>query len=341
MTGIFADWQPRYAEAGICTFPVRDKRPAVKGYLRLGSRTSEQLALKFANDNAFGFACKRNRITVLDVDTPDERVLADALAENGPTPIIVRSGSGNWQAWYRHDGENRRVRPDPTKPIDILGDGFVVAPPSHGSRGQYQFIEGSLADISNLPTRRAPPQTSSVYNRLTPLSSFPLTPAEGEKTGKIGTRNNALWRAAMVSARKCDTMEQLMGEVMKVNQEYPEPLPAEEVLKVIASAWGYHVEGRNWVGGEGRASVAREEILAFPGNHTLRLWLLLKQSHSGRDKPFAISQTKVGAMLGIRQQHMHRHIGELIDTGYIQRVHQGKGKGDPHQYVLLDRGISS
>ncbi|WP_394893418.1 bifunctional DNA primase/polymerase [Mesorhizobium sp. AaZ16] len=144
-------------------FPERDKRPAVKGYLKIGDRTSEQLALKFANDNAFGFACKRSQITVLDVDAPDERLLADALDQHGPSPLIIRSGSGNFQAWYRNNGEGRRVRPDPAKPIDILGDGFVVAPPSQGSKGQYQIIAGTLDDIERLPTMRRP-CTRNVHN---------------------------------------------------------------------------------------------------------------------------------------------------------------------------------
>ena len=26
------------------------------------------------------------------------------------------------------------------------------------------------------------------------------------------------------------------------------PLPAEEVLRIVASAWGYEVEGKNWFG---------------------------------------------------------------------------------------------
>jgi len=69
------------------------------------------------------------------VDTPDERVLADALGRHGPTPLVIRSGSGNWQAWYRNGGEPRRVRPWADKPIDILGDGFTVAPPSRGVQG--------------------------------------------------------------------------------------------------------------------------------------------------------------------------------------------------------------
>jgi hypothetical protein len=114
--GLFAEWQPIYAEHGIATFPVvidggGGKRPAVKGYLKVGSILSRELAIRFPDNDAFGFALGRsNRITVLDVDTSDERVLSDALAKHGASPLIVRSGSGNWQAWYRHGGESRHVR---------------------------------------------------------------------------------------------------------------------------------------------------------------------------------------------------------------------------------------
>ncbi|WP_157726824.1 bifunctional DNA primase/polymerase [Qipengyuania flava] len=87
----FGEWQPRYEEAGIATFPVRDKKPAVQGYLKAGLRASRQFAGRFAAEEAFGFACKRNNICVLDVDTPSEQTLCDALAKFGPTPIIVRS----------------------------------------------------------------------------------------------------------------------------------------------------------------------------------------------------------------------------------------------------------
>ena len=101
--GAFAEWQPRYAQHGIATFPVvidgSGKRPAVKGYLKAGSDLSRDLALRFAANDAFGFALGRyNRITVLDVDTRDDRSLSEALAKHGPSPLIIRSGSGNWQA---------------------------------------------------------------------------------------------------------------------------------------------------------------------------------------------------------------------------------------------------
>src|SRR5262249_25727048 len=95
MTGLFAEWQPRYAERGIPTFPVREKRPAIRGYLKLGSATSARLAKKFPDADAIGFTLgKRSKITVLDVDTPDETVLADALNQYGQIRDLLDRGFG-------------------------------------------------------------------------------------------------------------------------------------------------------------------------------------------------------------------------------------------------------
>src|SRR5262249_1384687 len=113
---------------------------------------SSSLASRFGSA-ALGFMCgKRSGITVLDVDTTDERVLADALDRHGKTRIIARSGSGHFQAWYRHAGERRLIRPRRDVPIDILGGCFVVAPPSKVTKGIYDFIQGSLSDLESLPT---------------------------------------------------------------------------------------------------------------------------------------------------------------------------------------------
>ena len=102
----FRDWQPQYATHGIATFPVAigpdGKKPLVSNYARFGLRASTEIARKFPDAVAIGFMVgKRSHLTVLDVDSPDDRVLADALDRHGRTPIIVRTGSGNRQAWYR------------------------------------------------------------------------------------------------------------------------------------------------------------------------------------------------------------------------------------------------
>ena len=163
--GIFPTAQPQYAAHGIATFPVGvNKRPSVRGYPRIGLRASTELASKFADAPGLGFMCgARSRVTVLDVDTSDERLVADALSRHGPTPIVVRTASGKFHGWYRHNDERRRIRPwGDDCPIDLLGTGgFVIAPPSTTERGRYEFVQGSLDDLTSLPRMRG--LEASVY----------------------------------------------------------------------------------------------------------------------------------------------------------------------------------
>jgi hypothetical protein len=81
--GLFSRWQPHYAAHNIATFPVliteEAKRPA--NYGKVGLPGSAELASKrqFSDTDAFGFMTgPRSKITVLDVDTSDEKILASA-----------------------------------------------------------------------------------------------------------------------------------------------------------------------------------------------------------------------------------------------------------------------
>ena len=112
LKGIFSAWQPRYAEQNVVTFPVGDdKKPAVKNWQRLGPKGSAQLANKFTDADAFGFPLgPRSGVTILDVDTRDERVLHDAQDRYGESNFIVETGGG-YHAYYRYGGERRHIRP--------------------------------------------------------------------------------------------------------------------------------------------------------------------------------------------------------------------------------------
>jgi hypothetical protein len=172
MSGVFARWQPQYSEHGVATFPVsiEDKKPVVRGWRQLGLGYSAQLALKFPANDAFGFAAGgRSCITVLDIDTTDERVRDDAFARYGEPRVVVRTVSGHWHGWYRYAGEPRRVRPWRGKPIDILGKGCVVAPPSQSARSRYAFVQGSLDDLDYLTALRGldpPAHLGQGYERI-------------------------------------------------------------------------------------------------------------------------------------------------------------------------------
>ena len=94
----------------------------------------------------------RNNVTVYDVDTRDERVVADALDRHGATPIIIKTASGKWHLLYRYNGERRRIRPWDGLPIDLLGaGGFVVATPSLINGGRYEIVQGKFDDLDRLP----------------------------------------------------------------------------------------------------------------------------------------------------------------------------------------------
>jgi hypothetical protein len=267
--GAFAEWQPRYAEHGIATFPVHGKKPAVRGYLRLGLPASSKLTAKFENADAFGFALRPAGIAVVDVDTPDERVLVEALDHYGPTPIVVRSGSGHFQAWYRRQDEGRRIRPDPNRPVDVLGAGYVVAPPSAGPRRLYEIIQGTLADLDRLP----------VLQQLRPTVTAPAA-----SVGQ-GARNDALWRHCMREARYCDDVDALLDVARTRNATFAPPLADAEVVKTAISAWDYTERGENWFGCGRRVITTHDEIDRLLQDHpdAFMLLMMLRRHHWGRE----------------------------------------------------------
>src|SRR6516162_1135797 len=159
MTGLYSQFQPLYADLGVTVFPCATsgtKKPLVGNYLKMGTRAAAELAKKFTDANAIGFAAgARNRITVLDVDIPDRRVLNDAVARHGEPRLIVETASGKYHGYYRHNRERRSIRAwGDELPIDLLGGGLIMAPPSLFNDGQYPIIHGTLDDIRNLTPLR-------------------------------------------------------------------------------------------------------------------------------------------------------------------------------------------
>ena len=259
--GVFQTSQAQYAAHRIATFPVgMNKRPAVRGYPKIGLRASAILASKFADAPALGFMCgRRSRVTVLDIDTSDERLLADALSRHGPTPIIVRTASGKWHAWYRHSNERRRIRPwGGDLPIDLLGTGgFVIGPPSATQRGRYEFIQGSLDDVASLPSMRG--LGASLYrSKVTVVPDdaliAPDTVAEDEPSLAVvseGRRNDTLFGHCMRHAHHCDDRDTLLEMARSFNECCVPPLKDGEVIEIVDSARRYTARGENRFGTTG------------------------------------------------------------------------------------------
>jgi hypothetical protein len=291
--GVFAEWQPAYAEAGISTFPVdaERKKPCVGNYLKGRLPASAQWARKFPEVNALGFACgKRNGLTVLDVDTTNDNVLADAFAKLGESPVVIGTASGKFHAYYHWNGEGRSVRKAALAlglagPVDILGNGYALAPPSRGSKGEYRWLQGSLADLANLPVLRLPapdPANDSALNNFQQIKGGPPT---GSEPVKEGERNATLLRACAQAAPSCRSLTALTEFAHALNQSGQwAALPRDEVERTAASAWKWQIEGSNGFAGDQYVKLTFDELGVLetsPDGHYL--FAYLKRQHWGRE----------------------------------------------------------
>jgi Bifunctional DNA primase/polymerase, N-terminal/Primase C terminal 1 (PriCT-1) len=301
--GIFTKWQPQYAERRIATFPVKaDKKPAIRRWNQITLKGSSRLAERFHESDAFGFQLgPKSQITALDVDSRDEAVLADALTCHGDTPFIVRTGGG-YHAYYSYGGERRHIRPYHNKPIDILGGGFVVAPPSISERGTYQIIAGTLDDLTNLP----PIQVA-------------LDNLRAEARIPEGRRNNTLFRFALEQARHSDTFDALLDVMRTRNMDCEPPLPDDVIISTAKSAWRYEQAGRNLVG-RGRSVLTPHSVIdELIGEHqdAFVLLTLLQRHHWGRN--FVLANAMADQLCWSRKRFAATR-ALLESRGFIQQV---------------------
>ncbi|HXP04275.1 MAG TPA: primase C-terminal domain-containing protein [Stellaceae bacterium] len=227
--GAFATYQPLYAAHRVATFPVTvandDKKPSTRGYLKTGLRGSAQLVIKFPDAESFGFGCgPRSRITVIDMDDTDQRIVAEGERLFGRSPLLWRTGGGKFAMAFRYAGEPRRIRAIPGLPIDLLGGGFVVAPGSAGIKRPYEIIRGSLDDLDRLPVARMPRELA------------PQPPREIPE----GKRNTALFQYGRSVVGYCDDEDQLVDAAATwASNALATPLSSAEIRKTCHSVWQY------------------------------------------------------------------------------------------------------
>jgi hypothetical protein len=305
----FADWQPKYAERGVATFPVNiseigDKKPAISGYLKTGLRASGQLALKFRDAQSFGFACgAQNRLTVVDMDDPDPAIIQEASRLFGHSPLIWRTGGGKFAMPFRYNGEGRRIRPIPSLPIDLLGGGYCVAPPSAGALRSYEIIEGTLADLDRLPKASLP-------------SEIAMSPGRG--SGKIpkGQRNNALFDYCRSTVSYCDDLDQLIDAALTwADRQLQGSLPQAEIVKTCNSVWQYR-------GGRKRVMnnlIEADQYKALVSNTDALALFAYLSAENAPDSEFMIADA-LGPARGWPRRFVPVAREKLIDLGLIECV---------------------
>ncbi len=326
---IFAQHAGDYAAAGLPAFPVdtRSKRPAIRGW----QRATPALARAWATSPRLGTAAglgvlmgAPSGLVEVDVDGVGEAWLAAAVERFGETPIVIRTASGKAKLWYRHKGEGRRIRPFADMPVDVLGDGFTIAPPSwrEDLGAAYAFRTGGLDALDRLP-------------RINPAALDTGFRAEGVRQGE---RNDSIWRWAMTQARHCDDVAALIDAAATWASAMPYPLSAAETERCARSAWKYESEGRNFVGLK-RPQLnedARTLDALIDDPQAYSLFQLLDRWH-GRRKHFAIAPA---AMAEARNPPWHRtRIARardvLIERGYlVELVEPSRGRKRAGLYRL-------
>lgn len=327
--GVFSEYQPRYAEHGIATFPVdgERKKPLVKQPDRFGLRGSSKLVERFPDAQALGFwAGPNSRITVIDIDRNEESFLADCLNRFGQTPLIARSASRKgFHCYYRHSGEPRRIRFE-GEAIDILGAGVVIAPPSVNTKGLYEFVSGGFDDIKKLPRLRNVGQ--SLKNEAVREDSD-----QQVESIKVGVRNDSLWKMCMVWFAQGLTREEVQMKALETNRQLLEPPLSElDVKAIVGSASKYTEQGENWYDGVRRVSLPHEVVdsLLLVNPDALVLLTKLKREHWARD--FVVANAMASRM-GWTLRKFRDARCCLLDSGYIREVRRPR-KNQPAAYTF-------
>jgi hypothetical protein len=307
MTGLFPQYQPLYAEHGISAFPVstETKTPLVANYLKMGIPATTALTRRFTDTNALGIAAgKRNGVTVLDVDTTCERILVGAIERHGEPRIIVRTASRKFHGYYRFAGEPRKIRPWPDRPIDLLGGGYVIVPPSLYRNGRYEIIKGTFDDLAELTT----------------IKNIDDLKPQAQATIGQGRRNNWLWRECMkhLAHADCDNLAALITVAKTFNERCNPKMEDTEVMTISASAWTMHQEGRNRFGQHG-AWIPIETIVRMAGDSdALFLYAHLK-ANEGPWARFMILNT-LAEKFGWTLKRLQAARSLLIQSGYIEQI---------------------
>jgi Bifunctional DNA primase/polymerase, N-terminal/Primase C terminal 1 (PriCT-1) len=324
VSGVFKGMQPLYAQHGIATFPVEivdgRKVPMIRGYQRIGRPGSARLVDRYGDAAMLGYMTASNGKVPLDYDSTDERGLADALDRHGRSPLVVRTPSRKFHAYYKYNGERRLIRGLGSAPIDILGSGgFVVAPPSViAGRGTYEIIEGSLDDLHNLPTLQNLPPTAYLNPPPTPRD---VTASEV----LAGQRNNRLYQDCMRAAARVASFDELLLEARAFNEGYSPPLDDGEVVTVARSAWSYEERGLNRFGQHGAWLPTQEIDAFFESSQDAMVLLIFLRAHQGPEAKFMVTNG-LSERLGWDRKRLANARRRLIGQNYLKPI-RAAGRG--------------
>lgn len=332
----FTAQQGEYEALNIATFPVGGddgKKPLVSNYQQMGLKASRALGRQSRFDcaNVGLMAGARNGLTILDIDSPDENELADALDRHGNTPIIARTGSGNFQAWYRHNGEKRHVRPFRGKPYDLLGGGLAVVPLSkRPDGGSYEFLNcDGLAPFDRLPVMKG---LDDLRQALSPTDTIQHGSREKElfkELARVALANAGMDQSALESYGAAWVRDRCA-----VVQS--DPITESRIRATVKSILDRREAGTLYAVGTGpQVTIPYNELMRGLSGNSMKLLFELKGRHAVNDR-FPVANVMAG-WLDMSLKAFQTARAELEDLGLIRCVVRGgNGPNSPPLYVWGD-----
>jgi hypothetical protein len=251
----------------------------------------------------------------------------------------VRTASGKYHAYYQHNAERRRIRPWRDLPLDLLGGGLVVAPPSLTPNGRYEIIQGSLDDLDRLPVMRGLEENLYAWHQPTARGSNPISEPSAERVVPEGQRNNSLFRHLMREAHTCENLDALVNEGRTFNGRCCWPLLSDdEIMRTARSVWDYTIKGKNRFGQVGAwFPLAAIDLLIgcreLPGNPLMQdsfILLAYLRAHNRPEDTFMITNGLADIFRWSRKR-LAKARSFLITLQYI-RQWRAAGKNAPAKY---------
>jgi Primase C terminal 1 (PriCT-1) len=158
---------------------------------------------------------------------------------------------------------------------------------------RYEFIQGGLNDVPNLPTMRG--LAASLYNEAINIVPDDVLPNDAAKDYEPtlsavseGQRNVAMYRHCMRHAHHYHDRNDLLDLARTFNVNCVPPLSDDEVMKTVNSAWRYTERGENRFGTTGSWLPTDTVRQLAPDPHLLSLLTFLK-AENRPDRMFMIA----------------------------------------------------
>lgn len=337
--GPFASAAEAWWRAGLAPIPTGGedgKKPLVARFTKWsrhpGLNAIRKWIVKYPGANVGVVTGPLSDICVVDIDSAVPTLLQQIVERCGDTPLKTHTPRGGYHLWYRYNGE-ASADLAPHIPVQVkAAGGFVVVPPSVRPKGfyagrSYEFIEGTLADLTRLPALKPGSIDRVAETAINPTRLRAI---------KEGRRNNSLFRHLIARAPHCDDREALLDVGMTFGQLDCDPnLPIAEIVKTVNGVWRMYEEGRLWAKcAEPRVVVPRTAINALSGD-ALKFYLKLQLSHFDRPQfalaPKAMAERQV--VPGWSHQKYRAVREELLEKRYVKMLHKGGCRpGDPSMF---------